>query len=58
MKTATRTVYMQATTGKLHLLKECSVTRRTRYGHFEVEFTSERERGCERCHKCWDGFKP
>ena len=54
----TKTVYLQATTGKLHLRKECGVTRRTRYGHFEVEFTNERRASCPRCAKCWDGYTP
>lgn len=53
-----RTVYLQQTTGKLHTRESCSITRRTRYFHFPVEFTPERRERCERCDKCWDGFKP
>jgi sulfatase maturation enzyme AslB (radical SAM superfamily) len=51
-------VYMQATTGKLHRRKSCSITSRTRYDHFAVEFTPERAAQSERCAKCWDGFVP
>lgn len=56
--TSTPTVYQQATTGQLHLLESCSITRRTRYTHFPVEFTAERKAACPRCAKCWDGFVP
>lgn len=51
-------VYLQATTGKLHRRKDCGVTSRTRYSHFEVEFTAERREKSERCARCWDGHKP
>jgi len=50
-------VYQQATTGMLHLRKHCGVTRRTRYDHFEVQFTDERKAKCPRCAICWDGFR-
>lgn len=52
------TVWLQATTGTLHLRKDCGVTRRTRYGHFEVDFNDERREHSPRCAKCWDGFVP
>lgn len=51
-------VYQQATTGVLHRRRNCSIASRTRYSHFAVEFTPEREAQVERCGKCWDGFKP
>jgi hypothetical protein len=54
----TRTVWQQATTGKLHLRKNCGVTARTRYSHFEVEFTAERREHSPRCARCWDGYTP
>lgn len=51
-------VYQQATTGKLHRRRSCSITSRTRYDHFPVEFTDELATSCPRCAKCWDGFTP
>lgn len=53
-----KTVYQQATTGVLHLRKSCSITSRTRYDHFEVEFNERRRANSPRCAKCWDGFTP
>lgn len=55
---ATRTVWQQATTGMLHLRRNCGVTSRTRYSHFEVAFDDERRAHSPRCAKCWDGFTP
>jgi hypothetical protein len=62
-------VYVQATTGVLHLHKGCSITRRTRYSHFPMsvvetrsdeyahEITHAEIAEAARCHKCWDGHK-
>jgi hypothetical protein len=50
--------YQQATTGVLHLQRNCSITARTRYWHFERELTDELRDGAPHCHKCWDGMKP
>jgi hypothetical protein len=55
-------VYQQATTGKLHRRKSCSITSRTRYDHFamEVDLTDSGSDAYKfaHCHKCWDGFVP
>jgi hypothetical protein len=55
---APKKVYQQATTGMLHLRRECGVTSRTRYSHFEVDFTDELREQSPRCGKCWDGYRP
>ncbi len=49
-----RTVYLQATTGKLHLRDSCGITRRTRYNHFPVPYAGENLK-LQHCASCWDG---
>lgn len=44
--------YQQATTGKLHARKNCSITARTRYSHFEVNLTDAEAANYEKCAKC------
>jgi hypothetical protein len=46
-------VYQQATTGKLHRRRSCSITSRTRYNHFELELTTELLESSPKCDKCW-----
>jgi hypothetical protein len=49
----TRKVYQQATTGVLHARKNCSITRSTRYNHFERELTAVELAQIPKCAKCW-----
>lgn len=49
----TYTVYQQATTGQLHTRKNCSITSRTRYNHFERQLTEAEIAQLPKCRKCW-----
>lgn len=50
--------YLQQTTAKLHAVKSCSITSRTRYDHFEVELTDAEAAHYTLCSKCFDTEKP
>lgn len=56
--TATKTYFQQATTGKLHATKNCSITSRTRYNHFELELTPEQVAQYPKCAKCFGATMP
>jgi hypothetical protein len=44
--------YLQAKTNTLHLRRNCGMTRRTRYGHFEIDLTPEGTACYSKCRKC------
>ena len=52
------TYYQQATTGKLHATKGCSITSRTRYNHFELELTDAEAAKYPKCDKCFGSTMP
>jgi hypothetical protein len=57
-------VFQQATTGKLHRRRSCSITSRTRYNHFERDLTVDEllahkavmKPGAAFCDKCWNDY--
>jgi hypothetical protein len=50
--------YQQATTGVLHATKSCSITSRTRYDHFVVDFTADEAAKYAKCRKCFAVEQP
>ena len=57
-ETEAKHYWLQATTNTLHSAKDCSITRRTRYSHFEVFLTDEEASYSKLCAKCYGTTMP